>query len=816
MRSWINYKVFVSSTFRDMDFERDAIQFHVIPRLNEKYRPYKVQFQLVDLRVGINTANLSEEEKENHVLNVCFDSIEQSRPFFIALLGDRYGWVPDDMRWDTVFNRLGLEQQNLLVNSKGKSVTEMEILYGAIGNNGQYLSHSIFMVRSHDSYKGMPLERLKLYADEANSDLTPDSRLRNEEQLRALKEHIIDIAKAQGMQDNICPYDLEWDPKANKFVHLERFEDLLFARLCAAIDDEIEHVAQEEQTWYGQETNNLSLQTSYISEHSIRSSYYDCVIKALHTDGHQWLISGATGCGKSVVAAQCADYLQHQGYKCCIAMVGQTFYSRQMRPILCRWLKQLGLPNDPAEWESMSNKQLYTLLQTQVNNLKQRGEEVWFVVDGVEQFALYADDDVYQTWIWEGANVILTAHSDYAGKCLHYHPAMREIAIAEWSPIDRVKLLSYCARQGNIELPEPLKDKMLIGCLNPLRLKMLMGLICHLSMSDFEKIRMSEADDEMSKINNYLISLVDNAPQSFDDFINYVFQTLTKRMELGESYLALFQYISASVMGLRESDMRMLLGDKWDPLTFHSLAYVLGDIMKEDHYSRLWSIGTSIREVLLQKDQRDIYKDLVNFLLSLRNDDPLKRSILIYCIIQSETYGPGARFLGEYSEYEDDKDMQTWLETSITLLLADPKRLEHLTNLCALMPATKVVFFVDQIVRNGLNDVHDTQKTEEAKSWQRALLYGLDPNAIDVASGAAYTYAYQMMQIQGKEMDMPKRRQCLSNAILCFQRCLDYDPHNNNAKQMYAVALMELAQVAMSEGNMQEAERLMNQMTEIF
>lgn len=497
-------------------------------------------------------------------------------------------------------------------------------------------------------------------------------------------------------------------------------------------------------------------------------------------------------------------------------MVGQTFYSRQMRPILCRWLKQLGLPNDPAEWESMSNKQLYTLLQTQVNNLKQRGEEVWFVVDGVEQFALYADDDVYQTWIWEEANVILTAHSDYAGKCLHYHPTMREIAIDEWSPIDRVKLLSYCARQGNIELPEPLKDKMLIGCLNPLRLKMLMGLICHLSMSDFEKIRMSEAADEMSKINNYLISLVDNAPQSFDDFINYVFQTLTKRMELGESYLALFQYISASVMGLRESDMRMLLGDKWDPLTFHSLAYVLGDIMKEDHYSRLWSIGTSIREVLLQKDQRDIYKDLVTFLLSLRNDDPLKRSILIYCIIQSETYGPGARFLGEYSEYEDDKDMQTWLETSITLLLADPKRLEHLTNLCALMPATKVVVFVDQIVRNGLNDVHDTQKTEEAKSWQRALLYGLDPNAIDVASGAAYTYAYQMMQIQGKEMDMPKRRQCLSNAILCFQRCLDYDPHNNNAKQMYAVALMELAQVAMSEGNMQEAERLMNQMTEIF
>lgn len=816
MQSWINYKIFVSSTFRDMDFERDAIQFHVISRLNEKYRPYKVQFQLVDLRVGINTANLSEEEKENHVLNVCFDSIEQSRPFFIALLGDRYGWIPDDKRWDSVFNRLQLEQQHLLVNSKGKSVTEMEILYGAIGNNGQHMSHSIFMVRSSDSYKNMPLERLKFYADEANSDLNPDSRHRNEEQLRSLKEHIIDIANAQGRQDNICYYDLEWDISSDKFVHLEQFEDTLFARLCSVIDDEIENVDEAEQTWYGQETNNLSLQTSYISDHSIHTSHYDRLISALHGDCHQWLLSGATGCGKSVVAAQCIDYLQHQGKKCCIALVGQTFYSRQMRPILYRWLKQLGCHEDPEVLEAKSNGQLYSLLRTQVKTLEQQGEEVWFVVDGVEQFALYADDDVYQTWIWEGANVLLTAHSDYSSKCLHYHPDMREMALSEWSPIDWDDLLSYYARQGNIELPDSLREKMLTESMNPLRLKMMMGLVCHLSMSDFEKIRMSKASDEMSKINNYLISLVDNAPQKFDDFINYVFDTLTKRMDLGESYLALFHYISASVMGLRESDMRILLGDKWDPLTFHSLAYILGDIMKEDHYSRLWSIGSSIREALLPKDKRDIYKNLVKFLLSLRNDDPLKRSILIYCIIESESYGAGASYLGEYSEYEDDEDMQNWLETSITLLLADQERVDHLTNLCAEMPASQVAIFVDQIVRNGLNDVHDTRKTAEGKSWQKTLLPDLAIEDLDLASGAAYTYAYQLMQIHSTEDNIAKKKLYLSKAAEAFQRCLEYDADNSNAQQMYAVALMELAQVAMSEGNMEEAERLMNKMSEIF
>ena len=815
-RSWINYKIFVSSTFRDMDFERDVIRFHIISRLNERYRQHRVQFQFVDLRVGINTANLNEEEKESHVLNVCFDNIEQSRPFFVALLGDRYGWIPSDKRWESMFNRLHLEQQNLLSNSKGKSVTEMEILYGAIGNNGQYMDHSIFMVRSSKSYNNMPLEQLKDYIDTANSDLNPEERDWKGQQLSSLKAHIIEIATQKGEKNNICDYDLEWDRASKKFVHPEDFVDKLLARLCSVIDDEIENIDEEERTWHGQESNNILLQTSYISGHSIQTSHYDSVISALSGGCRQLLISGASNCGKSVVAAQCIDYLQHQGNKCCIALVGQTSYSRQMRPILFRWLKQLGINEELVELESKSNGQLYSLLRTQVKEIEKNGEEVWFVVDGVEQFALYADDDVYQVWIWEGANVILTAHSDYSRKCRHYHPDMYEIAISEWSPSDKENLLSYYARQGNMELPDALREKLLIGEINPLRMKMLMALVCQLSFLDFETIRSSTSSDEMTKINNYLISLVDNAPKEFDDFVNYVFMTLTKRMDLGESYLKLFQYISASVVGLRESDMSRLLGDRWDPLSFHALAYLLGDIMKEDHYSRQWSINGSVRKALLPKDNREIYKSLVNFLVSLQDDDPLKRNILIYSIIESEEYGIGANYIGEYGAYKDDLDMQSWLKTSITLLLSDKDRLIHLTNLCAKMSSSKVAIFADQIVRNGLNDIHDTKKVAEGKSWQKMLLGELEEEEIDVESDAAYRYAYQMMQIQSEETEKVQQKHYLLKAAKAFKRCLEYDTQDSNAKQMYSVALLELAKVAMSEGNMTEANSLMSAITELY
>lgn len=95
-KQWKHYIIFISSTFRDMDEERDVIKLDVVKRLNRAYQDKFIQFQTVDLRVGINTAGIQDEgERENRVLDVCLANIDNARPFFIGLLGERYGWVPD-------------------------------------------------------------------------------------------------------------------------------------------------------------------------------------------------------------------------------------------------------------------------------------------------------------------------------------------------------------------------------------------------------------------------------------------------------------------------------------------------------------------------------------------------------------------------------------------------------------------------------------------------------------------------------------------------------------------------------------------------
>ena len=84
-------RVFISSTFRDMQFERDVLVKRVFPQLRKLCEERAVAWTEVDLRWGIT----EKESSEGKVLPLCLAEIERCRPYFIGLLGERYGWVPE-------------------------------------------------------------------------------------------------------------------------------------------------------------------------------------------------------------------------------------------------------------------------------------------------------------------------------------------------------------------------------------------------------------------------------------------------------------------------------------------------------------------------------------------------------------------------------------------------------------------------------------------------------------------------------------------------------------------------------------------------
>lgn len=122
-------RLFLSSTFMDMNEERDYLNKYVFPEISEYCKKRYLEFVPIDLRWGI-----SEDDSRNGlVLSACLDEIRKSRPFFVGILGSRYGWVPTQAELDKLEPSLSAERKWLeLAVRERASITEMEFMYGAL------------------------------------------------------------------------------------------------------------------------------------------------------------------------------------------------------------------------------------------------------------------------------------------------------------------------------------------------------------------------------------------------------------------------------------------------------------------------------------------------------------------------------------------------------------------------------------------------------------------------------------------------------------------------------------------------------------
>ena len=172
---WDTVHVFISSTFNDMHAERDLLVKQVFPRLAEWCERRKLRLVDVDLRWGVTEVDAT---NNRGVVETCLRKIDECRPFFVALLGQRYGWVPrrEDVPDETVARFPGVEDEL----SAGASVTELEILHavarpfqshdGVADERMGAADHAFFYVRDPSYLDQMPHEPALLrrtYTDEA-------------------------------------------------------------------------------------------------------------------------------------------------------------------------------------------------------------------------------------------------------------------------------------------------------------------------------------------------------------------------------------------------------------------------------------------------------------------------------------------------------------------------------------------------------------------------------------------------------------------------------------------------------------------------
>jgi nephrocystin-3 len=135
-------RLFISSTFHDLEAEREHLIKQVFPELRRLCRERGVAFTEIDLRWGIT----EEESRQGKVLKTCLDEIDRCRPYFIGMLGSRYGWTPS---LDEVARNAELLEAHPWVHEAatyGLSATEIEIVHGVLRKPWQ-AEHAFFYFR---------------------------------------------------------------------------------------------------------------------------------------------------------------------------------------------------------------------------------------------------------------------------------------------------------------------------------------------------------------------------------------------------------------------------------------------------------------------------------------------------------------------------------------------------------------------------------------------------------------------------------------------------------------------------------------------
>lgn len=263
-------RIFISSTFRDMQAERDHLIRFVFPRLREELLTRRIHLVDVDLRWGVTS--------DQDALSVCREVVDDCRPYFLCMLGGRYGWIPP---------------------GQSRSITADEIHYAILDRlDDRGFAH--FYFRDPTTTASMLEEQMGEYREPPGSA--------GEHQLEGLKKAIDDT----GFEP--FTYSAQWDYETRRLIGLKEFGDRVYADLKKSIEDQFGKQPAEKLDEFAEE--NAAMR-SFIEEHAhsfvlgSRERIWKDMIEYINGVGKNYYLClvGQPGTGKTALLANLSKHL---------------------------------------------------------------------------------------------------------------------------------------------------------------------------------------------------------------------------------------------------------------------------------------------------------------------------------------------------------------------------------------------------------------------------------------------------------------------------------------------------------------------------
>ena len=376
MANGIEFRLFVSSTFADTTVERNALQKHVFPQLQQLCAGRGARFHAIDLRWGVT----EEAAFDQQTVNICLDEVRRClatgrAPNFLILLGNRYGWLPPPPQIPaSEFSRLldridKASQRKRLLKWYELDKNAVPAEYRLKAREGKYREPTTWsreetrlrqtLVTAANRMR-LPAARRRCFADSATAQeinvgvLDPGNtralcyfrRIPNIEHSQALGPYLDqgirgqwDRQSAKRLADlkhrlrkllpseNIHEFEAKWSVSQKRVTrgHIQSFCKRVEADLKRMILAELERAEKISEL-----QREIQAHTDFGRQRSMNFVGRKDIVRAIEGyvkgDGNRPLVVyGPSGCGKTALIAHCAERLSSTGSD--IAVASTTPYS---------------------------------------------------------------------------------------------------------------------------------------------------------------------------------------------------------------------------------------------------------------------------------------------------------------------------------------------------------------------------------------------------------------------------------------------------------------------------------------------------------
>ena len=490
----------------------------VFPALRARLKDRFVELVDVDLRWGIT----AEEAERGEVLPICLAEIDRSRPYFIGMLGERYGWIPPHEGYAPDL----LERQPWLKKHQGgKSVTELEILHGVLKNK-RMKSRAFFYFRS------------PAYARTKGGHYVPDSTEDRQRQLD-LKRRI----KEGGY--SVTGYR---DPEALAKRMERDLWKLLDAEFPVAdVPDAFERESMRHEAYAAPRRRLYLGGDTYI--HALNVS--------LKKNANRILITGQSGGGKSALLANALS--KHRGSKTHLLehYLGSSSDAADTVAMVRRVIEYIRRVTENTDPVAADTEELFDSVPTWLaiaSAFAQKNKTRWiFVFDALNNLNGCRDLNWFPDYLPKRIQIVVSCLEGEVKEALETKGVWDSLLVEPLDPQGRSQLLTEYLKRFNKSLPSDLLNQALGHPLanNPLWLKTLA-----------EELRLFGSHEELSNRLNTLLGPPKGKDENEQPTVDDLFEHVLQRIEADQGRKLVRDALTAiwaSRAGLSEPELLEIL-----------------------------------------------------------------------------------------------------------------------------------------------------------------------------------------------------------------------------------------------------------------